>query len=154
MTLAMTPNWGRPTEQKPNGSIPEPRNSCLRILDKITKLVRGCGPQRGSLTINCGSHLGGGRRVATPPPHPPAPDPKALCALCCNGWSLFRDRATCPGQLRCPRLNFFCFLKKPLIRGSCAAWGRTFSLNQFFEQTTCPGQLRCLGQFVHQKSVF
>ena len=39
------------------------------------------------------------------------------------------------------------FLKKPLVPGSFAAWGRTFSQKTcFFEEATCPGQLRCLGQ--------
>ena len=38
------------------------------------------------------------------------------------------------------------FLKKPLVPGSFAAWGRTVSRKLFFEKTTCPGQLRRLGQ--------
>ena len=37
-------------------------------------------------------------------------------------------------------------LNKPLVPGSFAAWGRTFSQkSHFFEQATCLGQLRCLG---------
>ena len=36
---------------------------------------------------------------------------------------------------------------EPIVRGSFAAWGRTFSQNPtFLEQATCPGQLRCSGQ--------
>ena len=39
------------------------------------------------------------------------------------------------------------FLKNSLVRGSCAAWGRTFAQKSlFFEEATCLGQLRCLGQ--------
>ena len=38
-------------------------------------------------------------------------------------------------------------MKKPLVPGSFAAWGRTVSRKlTFFEEATCPGQLRCLGQ--------
>ena len=59
--------------------------------------------------------FGGGRRGRCAPPGPPcipggsAPQTpqKALHVLGCSGWSLFRDRATCPGQLRCPGQNFF-----------------------------------------------
>ena len=44
------------------------------------------------------------------------------------------------------------FLKKPLVPGSFAAWGRTFSRKStFFEEATCPGQLRCLGQNLFSK---
>ena len=87
----------------------------------------------------------------------------------------FFEEATCPGQLRCLGQNFsqkidfvrrshlsraaslpgaelfpenLLCLKKPLVLGSFAAWGRCFfSENRsFFEEATCPGQLRCLGQ--------
>ena len=83
----------------------------------------------------------------------------------------FFEQATCPGQLRClgqtslkrttfltshlsraaplPGAELFSkndvFMKKPLVPGSFAAWGRTF-LIFLFEQTTCPGQRRCLEQ--------
>ena len=43
----------------------------------------------------------------------------------------FFEQATCPGQLRCLGQNFFSEIslcwKQPLVRGSCAAGGRTFS---------------------------
>ena len=62
----------------------------------------------------------------------------------------FVEEATCPGQLRCLGQKFFSeirLLKKPLVPGSFAAWGRTFSQKStFFEEATCPGQLRCPGQ--------
>ena len=49
--------------------------------------------------------------------------------------TIFED-ATCPGQLRCPGLNFFSeirlLLKKQLVPGSFAAWGRTFSRKSDF----------------------
>ena len=68
------------------------------------------------------------------------------------------EETTCPGQLRC--LGQMCFtenrvfLKKPLLPGSFAAWGRTFSRkSMFFEEATCPGQLRCLGQNFSQKKM-
>ena len=62
--------------------------------------------------------------------------------------------ASLPGQNFSPG-NRFC-LKKPLVPGSFAAWGRTFfSRNSIFlEETTCPGQLRCLGQNFSQKICF
>ena len=46
---------------------------------------------------------------------------------------ILSKETTCPGQLRCqgqicsPKSNFV--LKKPLVWGSCAAWGRTFPRN-------------------------
>ena len=86
----------------------------------------------------------------------------------------FFEQATCHGQLGCLGQNLFSTnvfsLNRPLVPGSSAAWGRTFSQNQTFllnkplvpgsfaawggtfaqfffcEQATCPGQLRCLGQ--------
>ena len=54
------------------------------------------------------------------------------------------EEATCPGQLRCLVQSFFqkstFFLKKPLVLGSFAAWGRTFSqeIDVLFEEATCP----------------
>ena len=80
-------------------------------------------------SLKFGVREAGGLR---PPPHPPAfREAEAIRALGCKGWSLFRDRATCPGQLRCQGQNLFStfrlFLNKPLVRGSFAAWGRTFS---------------------------
>ena len=56
-----------------------------------------------------GSDAGVGRRGGCATPHPPAfpgcsaprTPQKALRALGCSGCSLSRDRATCPGQLRC-----------------------------------------------------
>ena len=75
--------------------------------------------------------------------------------------TFFEEEATCPGQLRCLGQNFFSeirlFLKKPLVPGSFAAWGRTFfsqKIDFFFDETTCPGQLRCLGQDIFQKTFF
>ena len=48
----------------------------------------------------------------------------------------FLEEATCPRQLRCLGQNFFSeirlFLKKPLVPGSFAAWGRTFSQKSDF----------------------
>ena len=120
---------------------------------------------------------------------------------------IFLEQATCPGQLRCLGQNLFSkydlfltnhvsraasppgaelfpgnllFLKKPLVPGSFAAWGRTFSSKStfvlkkprvrgssaawgrvfsinfiFFEEATCPGQLRCPGQnFFSKKRAF
>ena len=51
---------------------------------------------------------------------------------CCQpGPTFFGGAATCPGQLRCLGQNLFSeirpFLKKPLVPGSFAAWGRTCS---------------------------
>ena len=45
---------------------------------------------------------------------------------------------------------------EPLVRGSCAARGRTSTqkYDLFYEEATCPGQLRCLGQNFFQKIVF
>ena len=48
---------------------------------------------------------------------------------------IFFEEATCPRQLRCLGRNFFQkvdFLKKPLVPGSFAAWGRTFSQTMTF----------------------
>ena len=44
---------------------------------------------------------------------------------------------------------------EPLVWGSCAAWGRTFSQKSdfSFEEATCPGQLRCLGQNIFSKNI-
>ena len=45
------------------------------------------------------------------------------------------------------------FLKKPLVPGSFAAWGRTVSRKSTcFEEVTCPGQRRCLGQNFSRKN--
>ena len=48
----------------------------------------------------------------------------------------FLEEATCPGQLRCLGQNFFSEIslvwKKPLVWGSCAAWGRTVSQKPVF----------------------
>ena len=45
------------------------------------------------------------------------------------------------------------FLKKPLVPGSFAAWGRTCSQKRTcFEQATYPGQLRCLGRNLCSKT--
>ena len=72
---------------------------------------------------------------------------------------LFVEETTCPGQLRCLGQN--CFqkidfsLKKQLVPGSFAAWGRTFSrISTFLEEATCPKQLRCLGQNFSSISCF
>ena len=50
--------------------------------------------------------------------------------------SVFFEESTCLGQLRCLVQNFYSeisiFRKKPLVRGSCAAWGRTFSQKSVF----------------------
>ena len=59
-----------------------------------------------------GSDLGYGRLRPPAPPRflggsAPRTAQKALRALGCSGWSLFRDRATCPGQLRCLGQNIF-----------------------------------------------
>ena len=50
--------------------------------------------------------------------------------------------------------NRFLFWDKPLVLGSCAAWGRTFfsKCRLLFEEATYPGQLRCQGQIFFQKS--
>ena len=80
-----------------------------------------------SLTRNLAHNRGAGGGGAAPP-RTPLLFRGALRALGCSGWSLFRDRATCPGQLRCLGQN--CLQKSDL----------------FLEQATCPGQLRCLGQ--------
>ena len=73
----------------------------------------------------------------------------ALRAIGCSGWSLFRDRATCLGQLRCQGQNFF--LRNPTFFFEQATCLKT---SDFFEQATCPGQLRCLGHFVFQNIFF
>ena len=53
--------------------------------------------------------------------------------------------ASLPGAELSAENDFF--LKKPLVPGSFAAWGRTFCRKlTFFEEATCPRQLRCLGQ--------
>ena len=47
------------------------------------------------------------------------------------------------------------FLKKPLVRGSWAAWGRTVSQKcVFFGRSHVSGALRCLGQNFFQTSGF
>ena len=64
--------------------------------------------------------------------------------------SLSFEEATCLGQLRflgqifLRNLTFL--LNTPLVWGSCAAKGRTFSQKSVcvFEDATCLGQLRCL----------
>ena len=61
--------------------------------------------------------------------------PRQLRCLGQNFFSklgLFFEQTTCPGQLRCLGQNFFLklgrfFLNKPLVPGSFAAWGGTFS---------------------------
>ena len=73
----------------------------------------------------------------------------------------FCEQATCPGQRRClgqnffSKTTFFCS-NKPLVPGSFAAWGRTFSQKSdfLFEEATCPGQLRCLGQIFLRNPTF
>ena len=111
-----------------------------RNFSKDVENLSGCAHAADpwSLTINLAQNRGGGRQGGCAPPHPPAfrgappPGPlkKALHALGCSGCSLSRDRATCPGQLRCPEQNFFSnsdsFLNEPLVPGSFSAWGRTF----------------------------
>ena len=77
----------------------------------------------------------GGLRPPRTPLLSPRTSQKAFRALGCSGWSLLRDRATCPGQLR---FQGQIFLRNP----------------HFFEETTCPGQLRCQGQNFLQKSDF
>ena len=64
------------------------------VLCRVGKLVRGCGPQRGSLTLNLAQIWWAGGGGAAPPR---TPLQKAIRALGCSGWSLFRDRAACPG---------------------------------------------------------
>ena len=114
-----------------------------------------------------------------PPPRPPkrrsAPFAAAvgffslgratcLGQLRCQGQNFLPERRrffeelTCPEQLRCmgqnfPPQNSDFFLKKSLVRGSCAAWGRAFprKLILFCWGITCPGQLRCLGRNFSQK---
>ena len=77
---------------------------------------------------------GGGGGCA--PPHPPAfwgsPPPGPL------------KRRSAP--LAAAVVRFL--TTEPLVRGSCAAWGRTFiqKSDLFLEEATCPGQRRCLGQ--------
>ena len=44
------------------------------------------------------------------------------------------------------------FLNMPLVWGNCAARGIFFPESVFFEEITCPGQLRCQGQILFQKS--
>ena len=66
---------------------------------------------------------------------------------------LFFVLTICLGQLRCLGQHFFskaCFFwKKPLVPGSCAAWGRTVPrIPTCFEETICPGQLLCLEHHV------
>ena len=56
---------------------------------------------------------------------------------------LFFEEATCPGQLRCLAQSFFqkinVFLKKPLVPGNFAAWGRVFfSTKQNFKNSGTP----------------
>ena len=58
---------------------------------------------------------------------------------------------TCPGQLRCLGQNFFSnlglFLNKPLVPGSFAAWGRTFSQKLFFfNKPLVPGSFAAWGR--------
>ena len=73
-----------------------------------------------------------------------------------NHW--FFKHATCRGSCAAWGRTFsqqsdVFFLNKALAQGSCAAWGRTVSQKpDFFEEATCPGQLRCLGQNLFQKS--
>ena len=81
---------------------------CVTEIDSVTILIKWLRPCRRLLEFNYkfGSNSGGGRRGAAPP-RTPGPPQKALRALGCSGWSLFRDRATCPGQLRCQGQNSF-----------------------------------------------
>ena len=63
----------------------------------------------------------------------------------------FFGRNHLSGAAALPGAEFFSgismFLKKPLVWGSCAAWGRTFSQKSvFFGRSHLSGQLRCLGQ--------
>ena len=96
--------------------------------------------------------------------------------------SFFLEEATCPGQLRClgqfffPEMSFFCleettcpgqlrcmgqffspeicfFWKKPLVWGSFAAWGRTFSQkSDFLNKPLVWGSCAAWGRTCSQKS--
>ena len=114
----------------------------------------------------CGSNLGDGRRGGCAPPHPPAfrgspppgPPKKALRALGCSDWSLSRDRATCPGHLRCLGQIFsqksYFFGRTHLSRAASLPGVELFLKSPtFFEEATCPGQLRCLGQNCFSKII-
>ena len=102
------------------------------------------GGRRGG----CAPHtplLSGGLRPWEPPEGTPHPWLQRLVAFsrpshlsgaaALPGADFFREsrrffeEATCPGQLRCLGQNCLeksdVFLKKPLVRGSFAAWGRT-----------------------------
>ena len=89
----------------------------------------------------------GGSAPPDPPKGAPRPWLQRLFAFSrpnhLSGAELFprnptcSQQATCPGQLRCPGQNLFpqfrlFFLKKQLVQGSFAAWGRTFSQKSFF----------------------
>ena len=99
-------------------------------------------PTRGSLTINV-AQIWGREAGVLRPPHPPAfqgdsaprTPQKALRTLGCSGWSLSRDRATCPGAAALPGAELL-----PVF------WAG--------EEATCPGQLRCLGRTAFQKFDF
>ena len=67
----------------------------------------------------------------------------------------------CPGQLRCLGQNDFskqkdCFLNKPLVPGSFAAWGRTCSQKTDFllSKPLVPGSFAAWGRTCSQKTDF
>ena len=118
---------------------------------RLQRLVATARAVDREFNYNVGSDLGAGEAGGLRPPHPPAfRGAEALRAFVCSGCSLSHDRTTCPGQIFFPEIRLL--LNKPLVRGSFAAWGKTFlQKSDFFKQATCPGQLRCLGQNFWQK---
>ena len=126
--------------------------------------IRGGGRRRGCAPLH--PLLSGGLR----PPDPTKRRSPPLAAAVVRFLA-----ALLPGGRAFSRKSDF-FLNKPLLPGSFADWGRTFSRQfsvlrrnhlsraaslpgaelvlenlTFFEQATCPGQLRCLGQIFFRK---
>ena len=70
------------------------------------------------------------------------------------------EETTCPGQLRCLGAELFSrksilFLKKPLVRGSFAAWARTFSRKLiFWKKPLVPGSFVARGRTFLKKRTF
>ena len=133
-------------------------------MEKICAAIRQIAhmsPAGTPVANKFGSNAGDGRRGSCAPPHPPAfpggsalrNPQKALHALGRSGCSLSRDRTTCLGENFPPEIRLF--LNKPLVRGSFAAWGRTFLQNPFFfNKPLVPGSFAAWGRTVSQNMIF
>ena len=107
---------------------------------------------------------GGGLRPPAPPCFPGAPPPgppKRRSAPLAAAVVRFLATEPLVWAAALPGAELFLkkhlFLNKPLVRGSFAAWDRTFYQKSVvcFQQTTCPGQLRCLADiFLNIMCVF